>query len=102
LELGRRRYVVGKFLAVHPVGSGMTEEAAKPVGKAVKANSSADAYWIRSWYTPEDGKFYCEWDAKDGDAVRKACAAAVEQAGIPFPIEGVYAIAGAWDGEAFR
>ena len=93
---------MGKFLAVHTIGGDMTPTAAEPIGRAVKANSTADAYWIRSWYTPEDGKFYCEWDAKDADAVRNVCAAAVAQAGMPFPLDGVYAITGAFDGETYR
>ena len=72
---------MGKFLAVHTVGGGMAPDAAEPVGRAVKANCTADAYWIRSWYTPDDGKFYCEWDAKDAESVRKVFAAAVAQSG---------------------
>jgi hypothetical protein len=93
---------MSKFLAVHTVGGEMNPDAAEPVGRAVKANCTADAYWIRSWYTPEDGKFYCEWDAKDAESVRKVFAAAVAQSGIPFPLDGVYAITGAFDGETYR
>ena len=93
---------MGKFLVVHPIGANMDMDAATPVGKAVKAACSADAYWVRSWYVPEEGKFYCEWDAKDAESVRKAFAAAVAQSGMPFPLDGVYAITGAFDGEAYR
>jgi hypothetical protein len=92
---------MGKFMCVHPVGGNMDMDAATPLARAVKANSSADAYWIRSWYVPEEGKFYCEWDAKDKDAVTRAIAAATQQAG-PFPLEGIYQIAAQPAGEDFR
>jgi hypothetical protein len=93
---------MGKFMCVHPVGGNMDMDAATPLAKAVKANSSADAYWIRSWYVPEEGKFYCEWDAKDKAAVSSAIQAATSQAGIPFPLEGIYQIAAQPVGEDFR
>jgi hypothetical protein len=92
---------MGKYLVVHPVGPDMNPEAAGPIGKIVKANCSTDAYWVRSWYTPEDGKFYCEWDAKDADAVRDAMARAAA-AGAALPVQGVYAITAAPYGEDFR
>ena len=92
---------MGKFVAVHPVGANMDMEAATPVGRAVKACSTVDAYWVRSWYLPEEGKFYCEWDAKDADAIRGVMAAAAAQ-GASLPLEGIYAIAAAPMGEDFR
>ena len=92
---------MGKFLVVHPIGANMDMEAATPVGKAVKAQCSADAYWVRSWYVPEEGKFYCEWDAKDAEAVRSAMAEAFKVV-PPMPVEGVYAIAAGVTGEDFR
>jgi hypothetical protein len=92
---------MGKFVAVHPVGGNMDMEAATPLGRAVKANCTADAYWVRSWYLPEEGKFYCEWDAKDADAIREVMAAAAAQ-GASLPLEGIYAMAAAPMGEDFR
>jgi hypothetical protein len=92
---------MGKYLVVHPVGPGMNVEQAGPIGKIVKANCTPDAYWVRSWYTPEDGKFYCEWDAKDAEAVRDAMARAAA-AGAQLPVEGVYAIGASLNGEDFR
>jgi hypothetical protein len=92
---------MGKFVVVHPVGEGMTAEAAAPVAKAVKANCTADAYWIRSWYLPEEGKLYCEWDAKDADAIRSAMTAAGRIVPQP-PVEGIYLVAAAPTGEDFR
>ena len=92
---------MGKFLAVHPVGPDMDVEAARPVGQAVKANCTADAYWVRSWYVPAEGKFYCEWDAKDAAAVQDVLAR-VAAGGIQFPIEGVYPIVSSVHGEDFR
>lgn len=92
---------MGKFVAVHPVGADMDLEAATPIGRAVKANCTTDAYWIRSWYLPEEGKFYCEWDAKHADAVRAVLAAAAAQSAA-LPLEGVYAVAAAPVAEDFR
>ena len=92
---------MGKFVAVHPVGPGMDMEAAGAVGRAVKANCTADAYWVRSWYLPEEGKFYCEWDARDVEAIGGVLAAAAAQ-GATIPLEGIYAVAAAVTGEDFR
>jgi hypothetical protein len=92
---------MSKYLVVHPVGGDLDLEAATPVGKAVKAQCSADAYWLRSWYVPEEGKFYCEWDAKDAEAVRGAMAEAFKTV-PPMPVQGVYAIAADVTGEDFR
>ena len=39
---------MGKFVAVHPVGGNMDLEAATPIGRAVKANCTADAYHDRT------------------------------------------------------
>ena len=40
---------MAKFLVVHPIPTPMTIEAATPVAKAAKANSTVDAYWVNSW-----------------------------------------------------
>jgi hypothetical protein len=77
---------MAKFLVVHPAGKKLTVEAATPVGKAVKANHTVDAYWVRSWYAREEGKLYCEWDAKDVESIRKVMAKATPD----FPVEGIY------------
>lgn len=59
-----------KFLVVHPVGKDLTLEAATPIAKAIKANVSKDAYWIKTSYAREAGALYCEWDAKDAASIR--------------------------------
>ncbi|MGD2105416.1 MAG: DUF4242 domain-containing protein [Anaerolineae bacterium] len=89
---------MAKFLAVHPVGSDVTLESATPVAKAAKAHSTLDAYWVRSWYAREEGKLYCEWDAKDAESIREVLAA-----GAPdFPVEGVYELEMMVNSEEFR
>lgn len=93
---------MAKYMCVHPVGGNLGPDAATPVAKAMKANSTTDAYWVRSWYAPEEGKLYCEWDAKDADAIRGVIDAALTQTGIPFPLEGVYALALMVSGEDYR
>jgi len=81
---------MAKFLVVHPVGKKLTLEAATPVGKAAKANSTVNAYWIKSWYAREEGKLYCEWDAKDAESIRQVIKKISEDLGSEFPTEGVY------------
>ncbi len=77
---------MAKFFLIHPVGKELTLEAATPVAKAIKANSTVDAHWVRSWYAREEGKLFCEWDAKDAESIRQV----VAKAAPDFPIEGVY------------
>ena len=75
-----------KFLIVHPVGNELTLESTTPIAKAIKSNLTTDAYWVRSWYAREEGKLYCEWDAKDIESIRKVIAKATPE----LPIEGIY------------
>jgi len=89
---------MAKFLVVHPVGKELTLEKATPVGKAVKVGSTVDAYWVRSWYAREEGKFYCEWDAKDAESVRQV----ITKVAPDFPTEGVYEIEMMVSSEDFR
>lgn len=77
---------MAKFLVVHPVGKELTLEAATPIAKAAKANSTVDAYWVRAWYAREEGKLYCEWDGKDAESIRQLFAKALPE----FPVEGIY------------
>ncbi len=91
---------MGKFLVVHPLSSPVTVEEGTPIAKAVKANSTLDAYWVGSWaQLNQQGKItklLCEWDAKDAESVRKIVSK------IPgLPTEGVYPIS-KLDAEAFR
>ena len=74
---------MAKYFVVHPVGKTLTVEAATPIAKAIKANLSADAYWIRTVYAREEGKLYCEWDAKDADSIQKV----IDKAVPGFPSE---------------
>jgi hypothetical protein len=91
---------MGKFLAVHPLPSPVTVEEGTPIAKAVKANSTLDAYWVCSWAQLNQqgkvAKLFCEWDAKDAESVSKIVSK------IPgLPTEGVYPMA-KLDAETFR
>jgi hypothetical protein len=91
---------MGKFLAIHTLPSPTTMEDAPPIPKAVKANVSADAYWVSSWaQLNEQGKItklFCEWDAKDIESIRKIVAK------IPqLPTDEIYPMAKV-DAEAYR
>jgi aspartokinase-like uncharacterized kinase len=89
---------MAKFLLVHAVGKDVTMETATPIAKAAKANSTVDAYWVRSWYAREEGKLYCEWDAKDAESVRQVIAKAAPE----FPVEGIYKLEMMVNSEDFR
>lgn len=90
---------MGKFMAVHPFPSPITLEEGAPIAKAVKANSTLDAYWVGSWaQLNNDGKItklICEWDAKDIESIQKVLK------NIPLPTEGIYPMAKI-DAEAYR
>jgi hypothetical protein len=87
-----------KFLAVHPLGNDLTLEKATPIGKAAKAVLGPEAYWVRSWYARDEGKLYCEWDARDAAAIRKVLSKAVPD----LPTEGVYKLEMMVPAEDFR
>jgi Nickel responsive protein SCO4226-like len=89
---------MAKYLAIHPVGSGLTPEAGAPIAQSIKAHLTADAYWIGSIYVPETGALYCTWDAKDADAIRKV----LTKAAPDLPTEGPYLIAMNIQGEDYR
>ena len=91
---------MAKYLVVHPVGKSLTVEAAMPIAKAIKANNTADAYWIKSCYAPEEGKLYCEWDAKDAESIKNS----LDKAAPGFPTEGIYKLEAALmvHSESFR
>jgi hypothetical protein len=89
---------MAKFLAIHPVGKELTMEAGRPAGMAVKANVTVDAYWVKSCYAREEGNLYCEWDAKDAEAIRKALAKAAPD----LPLKGIYKLEMMSNSEDYR
>jgi hypothetical protein len=80
-----------KFLAMHPIPTPITLQEATPVAKAAKANSTLDAYWVRSWaQMNEEGKIvkiFCEWNAANADAVLQVLKK------VPAPYEGPFPMA---------
>jgi hypothetical protein len=75
-------------------------DEAGPIGKAAKAASTSDAYWIGGWAAlNEQGKIVkmlCEWDAKDVQTIRGIMNK------IPnLPVDGIWPMAKV-DGESFR
>ena len=89
---------MAKYLVVHPVGPDMDPDAARPMIEAIKANLTPDAYWVRSSYPRESGKVFCEWNAKDAEAIRKV----LMKAWPDLPTEGIYKIDMMLDSEDFR
>lgn len=92
---------MAKYLVVHPIGKEFTAEAGTPFAKAAKANHTVDAYWIRSWYARDEGKIYCEFDAKDAESIRQVLAKANKIAG-ELPTEGIYKLDLMVNSEDFR
>jgi hypothetical protein len=88
-----------KFLAIHAFPAPTSIEEGTPLGKAVKAKSTVDAYWVRSWaQLTEEGKvvkLFCEWNATSIAAIRAVIA------DIPMPTEGIYPMV-VLDSEDFR
>jgi hypothetical protein len=88
-----------KFLAVHPMPTPATIAEATPIAKMVKANSTVDAYWVRSWcQLNEEGKIvklFCEWNAKKIEEIPKVLA------NVPLQTEGIYPMS-VVDSEDFR
>ena len=77
-----------KFLVYHPIPTPVTPEEAAPVAKAAKANSTLDAYWVKSWaQMTQDGKIskiICEWNAANAEALVEVLKK------VPAPCEGPY------------
>ncbi len=77
-----------KFIAVHPLPGPATVADATPIAKTVRANSTASAYWVRSWaQCTEDGKItklFCEWNAGSVREIQKALE------NVQLPTEGIY------------
>ena len=95
---------MAKYIAVHPVGKELSVEASAPIGKAVKAQCSADAYWVRSQYLREEGKLYCEWDAKDAASIQSALdkANSLFAEAAQLPTEAIYPLDMTFSAEDFR
>jgi len=76
---------------MHPIPAPITLQEATPVAKAAKANSTLDAYWVRSWaQMNEEGKIakiFCEWNAANAEAVLKVLKK------VPAPYEGPFPMA---------
>lgn len=89
---------MAKFMVIHPVGKEATQESIKPAGISIKAALTTDAYWIKTCYLREEGKAYCEWDAKDAESIRKVLAKAAPD----LPTEGIYEIDMMSSSEDFR
>ena len=89
---------MAKFLVIHPLGTELTLESGAPIGAAIKAGLTADAYWTHSVYARELGKLFCFWNAKDAAAIRQVLATTAPD----LPSEGPYALDLVVDSEDFR
>lgn len=66
-----------KYIVIHPIPKKVQEAMVNlppeknQLLKQLKASCTSDADWVRSWAVPEQEKFYCEWDAKNPEAIRE-------------------------------
>lgn len=78
-----------KYFVIHPLKRSVQEAMINlppeknQMFKDLKARCTEDANWIRSWAVPDQDKFYCEWDAKDPEAIREMLEGGIE-------IEAIY------------
>ncbi len=78
----------------------MTPEEINPLVQELLRHESLDAYWVESWTeTNDEGKalrIYCEWNAKNEDAVKKVFAK------VPaFPVDHIRPLT-KFDSDSFR
>ena len=92
---------MAKYVVVHPLEGVLEEKEGEKAARAIKANCSADAYWIRSTLIQDDGKLVCDWEAKDPEAIRAVLDAAAKTTPI-LPVEGIYPVTAVVYGEDFR
>jgi len=66
-----------KYFVIHPIKKNVIEAMVNlppeknQLFKKLKASYTSDADWVRSWAVPEQEKLYCEWDAKNPEAIRE-------------------------------
>lgn len=66
-----------KYFVIHPsdkkIIKGMVNlpPEKNQLFKQLKASCTSDADWIRTWAVPDQGKIYCEWEAKDPESIRE-------------------------------
>ncbi|MFX1418090.1 MAG: nickel-binding protein [Promethearchaeota archaeon] len=66
-----------KYFVIHPITKriikglvNLTPEK-NQLFKQLKASCTDDADWVRSWAVADQEKLYCEWDAKNPEAIRE-------------------------------
>jgi hypothetical protein len=78
-----------KFLAVHTMPAPMKMEDITPMVQQLLKGERVEAYWVKAFgQMDEEGrahKIFCEWNAKDAEAVKKVFAKVPD-----FPLDGVY------------
>ena len=66
-----------KYFVIHPIPKKVIEAMVNlppeknQLFKQLKASCTSDADWVRSWAVAAQEKFYCEWDAKNPEAIRE-------------------------------
>ena len=84
--------MVPKFIVIHTVPKEVLEEISATPSEEMailielRSLCTFDAYWVRSWIVFEQGKVYCEWDAKDAESIRKV----FEKVPGAAPIDAIY------------
>ena len=58
-----------KFLTVRKIPPVTKEKIAEGTKRAMDLGEKLGVKWIKSYYSAEDGKFYCEWEAPSIEAM---------------------------------
>ena len=91
---------MGKFMSFTRWGERWTRRRRRRWRKPSRQPPLLTPIGFKSWYLPEEGKLYCEWDAKDADAIRGVMCHSTRP-GLP-SAEGIYAIAAMVAGRIIR
>ncbi len=92
---------MSKLLAIHSLKGPTKAADIDPIAKSVKAHTSSDAYWVKSWLQMNDQgdvtKILCEWDADDPKKVARI----LKESAPDLPLDGVFAM-GEIQSESYR
>jgi Protein of unknown function (DUF4242) len=85
-----------KFLTVRTVPPLTEEQIASSSRRAMTLGEGVGVRWIKSYYSAEDGKLYCEWEAPNIEAIYEHAKL------LQSPVDSVSLISGEFDSSMFK
>ena len=86
------RYILERKFSQPPTD----EEVDAMARRAIAANDQLGVTWVKSYYSAEEGKCYCEYEAPNAELIYQASRLA------EIPLDAVHPIANVMDPEMFR